>query len=360
MPQVFGARAVGALLFVFCTVVAGGALAEQIPTPAPTPENTGSGPQVKRQVEQPLNSAPVWREVRSGGPQVTTVRGRETNVLIQSQGETWRALRVPVVFWGGMLLALALLGLAVFYMLRGPLDVPADEKRNGRVIERFSPADRYAHWLLAIVWVILAVTGLILSLGKSVLLPVIGYTLFSWLAILAKNLHNFVGPILIVAIPFMFIRFVRDNGIGMNDLKWFLNLKGYFQGHETPSGRFNAGEKTVFWLVLVVASTVLVVTGLVLVFPNFNQTRSTMQIANVVHMLAAYGAIALAFVHIYLGTLGMPGAYRAMRYGYVDESWAQHHHLLWYEQVVAGRSPQKIADPRAVPREALEPRPRPA
>src|SRR6185312_10079240 len=174
MRQGFGARAVGALLFAFCAAVAGGALAEQIPTPEPTPENTGSGPQAQRQLEQPLNSAPVWREVRSGGPQVTTVRGRETNVLIQSQGETWRALRVPVVFWGGMLLALALLGLAVFYMLRGPLDVPADEKRNGRVIERFSPADRYAHWLLAIVWVILAVTGLILSLGKSVLLPVIG------------------------------------------------------------------------------------------------------------------------------------------------------------------------------------------
>ena len=123
MPQGFGARAVGALLFVFCAVLAGGALAEQIPTPAPTPENTGPDAQVQRQVEQPLNSAPVWREVRSGGPQVTTVRGRETNVLIQSRGETWRALRVPVVFWGGMLLALALLGLAVFYWLRGPLDV---------------------------------------------------------------------------------------------------------------------------------------------------------------------------------------------------------------------------------------------
>jgi formate dehydrogenase subunit gamma len=360
MPQGFGARAVGALLFVFCAVLARGAFAEQIPTPAPTPENTGSGAQVQRQVEQTLNSAPVWREVRSGGPQVTTVRGRETNVLIQSQGETWRALRVPVIFWGGMLLALALLGLAVFYLLRGPLDVPPDEKRNGRLIERFSPVDRYAHWLLAIVWVTLAITGLILSLGKSVLLPVIGYTLFSWLAILAKNLHNFVGPILIVAIPFMFIRYVRDNGIGMDDVKWFLNLKGYFQGHETPSGRFNAGEKIVFWLVLVVASTVLVVTGLVLVFPNFDQTRSTMQIANVLHMLAAYGSIALAFVHIYLGTLGMVGAYRAMRDGYVDESWAQHHHALWYEQVVAGHSRQKIADPRAAPHDAIEPRPRAA
>jgi formate dehydrogenase subunit gamma len=219
--------------------------------------------------------------------------------------------------------------------------------------------DRYAHWLLAITWATLAITGLILSLGKSVLLPLIGYTLFSWLAILAKNLHNFVGPILIVAVPWMFIRFIRDNGIGMEDVRWFMNIKGYFQGHDYPSGRFNAGEKSVFWFVLVIFSTVLIVTGLILVFPNFDQTRSTMQAANVVHMVAAYLAIALALVHTYLGTIGMIDAYKAMRYGYVDESWAKHHHLRWYEDVVAGRARQKIVDPSAVPpAAAAEPRTR--
>jgi formate dehydrogenase subunit gamma len=341
--------------------VAGAAYAQtQTPTPAPTPENSSPAAQADRQAVQPLNNAPVWREVRSGTPQVTTVRGRETNILIQSQGETWRALRVPVVFWGGVLTALTVLGLAVFYLIRGPLDVPPEEKRDGRSIERFAPMDRYAHWLMAITWVTLAITGLILSLGKSVLLPLIGYTLFSWLAILSKNLHNFVGPILIVAVPFLFIRFIRDNGVGVDDVKWFLNLKGYFEGHEHPSGRFNAGEKVVFWFVLVILSTILVVSGLVLVFPNFDQTRSTMQVANVVHMLAAYVAIALALVHIYLGTIGMVDAYRAMRYGYVDESWAKHHHLRWYEDVVAGRARQKFADPDAVSPPATQPRTRPA
>jgi formate dehydrogenase subunit gamma len=332
----------------------------QAPTPAPTKENSSSGAEANRQAVQPLNNAPVWREVRSGTPQVTTVRGRETNILIQPQGETWRALRVPVVFWGGVLVALAILGLAVFYLIRGPLDVAPDEKRGGRLIERFTPLDRYAHWLLAITWVTLAITGLILSLGKSVLLPLIGYTLFSWLAILAKNLHNFVGPILIVAVPFLFIRFVRDNGINGDDIKWFMNLKGYFKGHEHPSDRFNAGEKLVFWLLLVILSTILIVSGLVLVFPNFDQTRSTMQVSNVVHMVTAYGAIGLALVHIYLGTIGMVGAYRAMRYGYVDESWAKHHHLRWYEQVVAGRARQEFADPNAVPPASTQPRTRPA
>jgi formate dehydrogenase subunit gamma len=329
----------------------------QTPTPAPTPENTSPAAAAQRQQSQPLNNAPVWRDVRSGAPQTTQVRGRETNVLIQSQGETWRSLRVPVVFGGGMIVALAILGLAVFYMFLGQLGADDGGGQNrGRWIERFTPIDRYAHWLLAIAWSTLAITGLILSLGKSVLLPLIGYTLFSWLAILSKNLHNFVGPILIVAVPFLFIRFIRDNGIGMEDVKWFVNILGYFKGHEYPSGRFNAGEKLVFWFVLVIFSTILIISGLVLVFPNFDQTRSTMQVANVVHAVTAYIAIGLALVHTYLGTIGLAGAYRAMRYGYVDEAWAKHHHERWYQDIVAGKSRQHFADPKAVPREAAEAR----
>jgi formate dehydrogenase subunit gamma len=350
----------GASLAAFALwFLAAGAFAQaQTPTPAPTPENTSPAAAAQRQQQQPLNNAPVWREIRSGAPQVTTVRGRETEILIQPQGESWRALRVPVVFWGGLIVALGILGLAVFYLIRGPLDVPAGERHGGRLIERFSPMDRYAHWLVAIVWATLAITGLILSLGKSVLLPLIGYTLFSWLAILSKNLHNFVGPILIVAVPWLFIRLIRDNGIGMDDVRWFLNIAGYFKGHDYPSRRFNAGEKLVFWFVLVIFSTVLIVSGIVLVFPNFDQTRSTMQIANVVHMVTAYLAIALALVHTYLGTIGMVGAYRAMRYGYVDESWAKHHHVWWYEAVAAGRARQKFVDSTAVPPAAVEPRTR--
>jgi len=296
---------------------------------------------------QPLNNQPVWKEIRSGVPQVTTVQGRETNVLIQSQGETWRAVRVPIAFWGGLLFALALGGLAVFYMVRGPMTV--EVKPGDRVIQRFSPADRYAHWLLAIVWVTLAVTGLILSFGKSVLLPLIGYTLFSWLATVAKNAHNFIGPVLIFAVPWMIIRFIRHNGIGADDLKWFAHMVDYFKGREYPSGKFNAGEKLVFWFVLVLFSTVLVVTGLILVFPNFDQTRSTMQITNVIHMIAAYLAVALAAVHIYLGTVGVAGAYAAMRDGYVDATWAEHHHHRWYEDVAAGRAPEKFVQRDSAP-----------
>jgi formate dehydrogenase subunit gamma len=308
-----------------------------------TKEADDARAQREQQISQPLNNQPVWSEVRRGGPQITTVKGQETNVLIQSAGQTWRALRVPIAFWGGLLFAAAVAGLAIFYMLRGTMGT--EIRSSNRVIQRFTPADRMAHWLLAITWVILAITGLILSLGKSVLLPIIGYTLFSWLAALSKNLHNFVGPVLVVAVPWMFIQYIRYNGISGDDVRWFLNIKGYFTGHEYPSGKFNAGEKLVFWFVLVIFSTVLTVTGLILVFPNFGQFRSTMQIANVLHMITAYLAIALACVHIYLGTIGLAGSYRAMRYGYVDASWAEHHHARWYEDVVAGRAREKFVGP---------------
>ena len=180
--------------------------------------------QQQRQVQQPLNNEPVWKEARSGEPQFTSIPGRETNVLIQPRGQTWRALRSPLITAGGFLLALAIGGLAGFYMIRGKMDY--DRKPGERVIERFKPIDRYAHWLLAITWVTLAITGLILSIGKAVLLPLIGYTLFSLLAVFAKNVHNFMGPVLIVAVPLMFVRYIRYNGIGVQDLRWFMNIVG--------------------------------------------------------------------------------------------------------------------------------------
>ena len=348
-------RAAGVLVAAFC--FASGIAVAQSPA-VNTKEAAQATAEQKQQVSQPLNNQPVWKEIRSGEPQITTVRGRETNVLIQPEGQTWRAARVPIVFVGGLLFALAVGGLAAFYLWRGTLTVAV--KPGDRVIERFSPMDRYAHWSMAIVWVTLAITGLILSLGKSVLLPLIGYTLFSWLATLAKNLHNFVGPLLMITVPWLFVRFVRDNGIGGEDLKWFLRILDYFKGHEYPSGKFNAGEKLVFWLVLVLFSTVLIVTGLILVFPNFNQTRSTMQVTNIVHMGAAYLAIALACVHIYLGTIGMTGAYRAMRDGRVDATWAEHHHQRWYQDVAAGKAREKFVTPGTTAPEHVAASTRPA
>ena len=332
-----------ALAVAAAVTCAAPARAQQTPEQLKADESAAAR-QVQRQQTQPLNNAPIWREVRSGEPGYTTVQGREAGVLVQSRGETWREVRVPIASIGGAIIALALVALIGYYGWRGAIGV--HDRPTGRLIRRFSTADRITHWAVAITFVILGLTGLIMTFGKHVLLPVIGYTLFAWLAMLAKNLHNFVGPIFSVALPVMIVLFIRDNLPRAYDVRWLLKFGGMLdkRGGHVPSGRFNAGEKALFWTLVVIISITLVVTGYILNFPNFGQTRSTMQTANVIHMVFGLIGVAMACFHIYLGTIGMRGAYQAMRTGYVDETWAREHHEYWYEDVKAGRSGQKYAD----------------
>ena len=244
--------------------------------------------------------------MRSGEPQFTVPRGRETDVLIQPQGQTWRALRVPVATAGGFLVAAALLILGAFYLWRGPIVVHGAPA--GRKIERFTVVERAVHWTVAIAFAMLALSGLIMTFGKTVLLPLIGYTLFSWLAILAKGLHNFIGPILVVALPIMILLFVRENLFRDYDWHWLKRGGGMLTGEHVPSGKANAGQKILFWVMVVLLGLTLCVTGPILDFPNFNQTRQTMQVANMVHMIAGVLATCLLLGHAYLGTIGMKGA----------------------------------------------------
>ena len=307
--------------------------------PATPQQQDPARQQAERNITQPYNNAPFWREVRKSEQGFTQVGDApERGVLIQSRGETWRQARVPVSLIGGLLVALAIVSLGGFYAYRG--SIPVGESGSRMMIQRFRPADRYAHWTMAIVWVTLAVTGLIITFGKVLLLPIIGHTLYSWLAAAAKNLHNFVGPILIVGVVWMIIRYLPYNRLNKDDFIWMTKIVGNLTGHEYPSGKFNGGEKLVFWFLLVLFTPLLIISGLVLDFPNFGQTRATMQTFNAIHMVLAYVAIAMAFVHIYLGTIGMKGAYRAMRDGYVTAEWAKHHHELWYNDVKTGKVPE--------------------
>jgi len=328
-------RGAGALVVALSIAI--GVASAQSPAVNPK-EATQATTEQKQRIDQPLNNQPVWKEVRSGEPQITTVRGRETNVLIQPEGQTWRAMRVPIATAGGWLVALVVLGLMGYYAWRGPIDLQG--RPTGRMIERFTAVKRVAHWTMGLSFVALAVSGLILTFGKAMLLPLIGYTLFSWLATIAKLLHNFTGPVLTVALPVFIVLFVRDNVPKAYDMQWLAKFGGMLDRTgktHVPAGKFNAGEKALFWLLVCVLSVILVVTGLILDFPNFDQTRGTMQLANLIHMIAALLAIAMAAFHIYLGTIGMRGAYDAMRYGYVDETWAREHHEYWYNDVAAGK-----------------------
>jgi len=303
--------------------------------------------QAQRQITQPGNNAPFWREVRKGeNPyQTTQVRGVETNILIQSAGQTWREVRNgPISAYGGLLLIAVPLLLLAFYRWKGPLTL--HEPKTGRLIERFTDWERIVHWTTAISFVILAISGIVMLFGKHVVLPLFGYTLFSWLAIIGKNLHNFVGPLFVFCTIVICVTFVRDNIWRVIDFKWIKSFGGLISGHEVPSGRFNAGEKLWFWFGVLLLGVIVSASGLVMDFPNFGQGRSVMQVANVIHAVAATLFMAASLGHIYLGTIGMKGAYDAMRTGYVDEVWAKEHHRIWYEQVKAGTARQHFVEAR--------------
>jgi formate dehydrogenase subunit gamma len=296
-----------------------------------------AGEQATRQVRQPLNNAPVWREVRSGEAHVTQIRGRETGVLIQASGETWRQIRNgPVTLIGGVLLILVPVTIYLFYRKSGPIKVHGP--LTGRKVERFTRWERIVHWSTAVSFVILAVTGILLLFGKHFLIPVIGYPAFSWLAAASKSLHNFVGPLFIFAVACMFFTYLRDNLWRKADLEWIRKAPQVLTGKaHVPSGKYNAAEKGWFWGGVAFLGLVVGLSGLALDFPNFDQTRLTMQIANIVHGVGALLFVLASFGHIYMGTIGTEGAYEAMQTGMVDETWAKEHHELWYRDVQSGR-----------------------
>jgi formate dehydrogenase subunit gamma len=328
-----------AITFLFSTAASGQSLAQTDEIQA----------QQQREVTQPGNNAPVWRNVQSGVPNTTSVQGRETDVLIQpparfpgqehisTAGEAWRLFRNgPVTFIGGWLVVLVLLAILGFYFWKGPVKV--HEKPTGRLIPRFNLVERAVHWSTAISFCVLGVSGLIMFFGKHVLLPWLGYTLFAWLATAAKAFHNFMAPLFIVSVLLMVVLFIKDNFPRMYDLRWFARAWAVMaRGEHVPTGRFNAGEKGWFWFGVLGLSIVVSWTGVVLLFPNLDQTRAVMQDAWNWHASAALLYIAIALGHIYLGTIGLEGSYQAMRSGEVDEAWAKEHHEYWYNEVKSGK-----------------------
>ena len=307
----------------------------------------------ERAKSQPGNNAPLWRAVRDSGPQpgVTSLPGAEMGVLVQpfvqypgsriaSAGEAWRQVRNSwIIPYGGALLLIAAGAVGIFYWRKGPLGGHLPD--TGRKIERFTPFERSAHWANAGAFVLLAVSGIVMAFGKFFLLPVLGATLFGWLSFALKNVHNFVGPLFAVSLVVVFFTFVRDNLPTKEDGTWLRQGGGLLNDREVPSHRFNAGEKIIFWGGVFSLGLVVVGSGLVLdkLIPGWGETRGQMQVTHMVHAVAALMMMALFIGHIYLGTIGMSGAFRAMRTGQVDEAWAKEHHELWYDDIKAGKIP---------------------
>jgi len=313
---------------------------------------------------QPGNSAPTWRQVGTGVTGFTSLprsEAPEAGNLIQpsvqypgsrytTAGEAWRQVRNNwIIPYGGALLLIVAGALALAYWRAGTIRLKG--KPTGRMLERFTPFERAAHWANAIAFVLLVVSGLVMAFGQHVLLPVIGHTLFGWLAYALKNVHNFAGPVFAVSLIIVIVTFVRDNLPAKGDLNWLLKGGGMLSGHEVKSGRFNAGEKVVFWAGVFVLGLLVVASGLVLdkLIPGLVYERQTMQIAHMVHAVSNILMMALFMGHIYLGWI-TEGALEGMKTGYVDETWAKEHHEGWLEDIQAGRVPaQRSPQPVAAP-----------
>jgi formate dehydrogenase subunit gamma len=325
----------------------------------PKPDETNA----ERSKTQPGNNAPFWRGVRETGqrPGYSSLPGAEMGMLIQplvqypgsgvtSAGEAWRQVRNNwIIPYGGALVIIIVLAIALFYWRKGSIGGHTPE--TGRKIERFTPFERAAHWTNAITFVVLAISGLVMAFGKFILLPVMGGTLFGWLTYALKTAHNFAGPLFVVSLLVVIVTFVRDNLPQRGDLTWLLRGGGMFSGKEIPSHRFNAGEKVVFWAGVLGLGLVVVGSGLVLdrLVPGIEYVRGNMQIAHMIHAVAAVLMVCLFLGHIYMGTLGMKGAFSAMRTGVVDEAWARDHHELWAEDIRAGKIPAQRSAPAAAP-----------
>ncbi len=320
----------------------------------------------ERAKSQPGNNAPLWREVRKSGEQkgMTSLPGAEMGTLIQrfvqypgtrytTAGEAWREVRNRLIVpYGGALIVVVLVVIALFHWRKGPLG--GKHPDTGGRVERFTPFERTAHGINAIAFSILAISGLVMAFGKFLLLPVLGLTLNGWLTYALKTLHNVFGPLFAISLLVVIVTYVRDELPRPGDAEWLRKGGGMLSGAEVPSHRFNAGEKVLFWIAMVALGVVAVASGLYLdkIFPGFDYLRGDMQVWHMVHSAAAVLMMALLLGHIYLGTIGMKGAYHGMRSGWVDEAWAQEHHALWYDDIKAGRIPAQ--------RSATAPEARPA
>lgn len=299
--------------------------------------------------------ADTWGDAREGASGTTAASGPyTTNSLIANGGENWRNLRNgPVATFTPWLMALSLLALGLLYLTAGPHRI--EGPLSGRKVKRWAGWERTMHWFVAVTFIILAITGLSLLFGRAVLIPVLGHEGFAAWAVAAKWLHNVVGPFFTVGILLMLLTWARNNLFNRTDVQWFRKGGGIFTGQHVSAGKLNGGEKAWYWFVVIIGGGFVCTTGLILDFPNFGQSRETMQLASLIHAVLAILWIAIAFGHIYLGVVGAKGALEGMTTGYVSEEWAREHHDLWLEEVrrsgepVAGSESPSGGDGPATP-----------
>jgi formate dehydrogenase subunit gamma len=264
---------------------------------------------------------------------------------MQPVGRLWDHFHEIILRWLGAIVILGMIAaLGAAYLIMGRLRI--SKGRSGQKVRRFSSFERFSHWLTAVSFVALALTGLNITFGKIVLLPMIGPEAFSSLSQAAKYVHNFVSAAFVIGLVLIVALWIKDNIPRKVDVDWVRQGGGFIKSKHAPSGRFNAGEKLVFWFALG-AGVGVIISGYLLMFPFYVTDIAGMQIAQIVHAVIAILFVAVIIAHIYIGTLGMEGAFEAMATGDVDLNWAREHHDLWLAQQLT--SDERQEEPRATP-----------
>jgi formate dehydrogenase subunit gamma len=253
--------------------------------------------------------------------------------LEQPAGRDWDTFRHTTLT---SVAAIAILGmlalLCVFYLVRGK--IPMTGGRAGRTLVRFGSIERFAHWLSATSFVILGLSGLNITFGRQLLLPFVGPETFATVTQFGKFAHNYVSFAFALGIVLMFVMWVKDNLPSVRDISWFAQGGGLIGSGHPPADRFNGGQKVIFWSV-VLGGSIVALSGYMLMFPFVVTDIGGQQAAHVIHALGGVVMIAIILAHIYIGSLGMEGAFEAMGSGKVDVNWAREHHSIWADRELA-------------------------
>ena len=294
----------------------------------------------------------LWRYVRTGNAGSTQMKNELSAVMIQSEGDNWRAFRNGPLSNVGAFAVMGIIGLlVVFYFIRGKIRIDAGP--SGDTILRFGVIDRFAHWLMAGSFVVLGITGLNLLYGRYILLPIIGKDAFAAFTTFGKYAHNYLAFAFMAGLALSFVLWVRHNVPNRGDLAWLKAGGGIFKkGVHPPARKFNAGQKIIFWAVMIGGLSVSM-SGIALLFPfQTSMFADTFALLNVIgfnlptdltgmqeqqlnqlwHGIVSMALMTMIIAHIYIGSVGMEGAIDAMNTGHVDRNWAKEHHNLWVEE----------------------------
>jgi formate dehydrogenase subunit gamma len=309
------------------------------------------GPAAAQDAQPALSPGEVQLFQELQGPVAgrVSIPDQRAATLIQPAGKQWRDFIRDTLPWIGGIFILGMLALlTLFYLIRGR--VPIEGGRSGETITRFNGLGRFAHWLTATSFIVLAITGLNIAFGRMLLLPLIGPEAFTAFSEVGKLAHNFLSFPFVIGVVLMFVLWVRDNIPNRLDLDWFMAGGGVVGHRHAHSRRFNGGQKFIFWSVMILG-TVLSVTGFILMFPFVFTGLAGMQFSQVVHAILSMVMISIILAHIYIGSLGMEGAFDAMGSGEVDLNWAEAHHDLWAEEMRAKGAVSSPGGRQAVPAE---------